>query len=97
MTRSTFIDNVSILVIENRLLFPLESILTSSTIANLDETNISDIVSEPSFIQAGRKVLQMESAKFQAAVDACARYNIGGLPEARSRGMLSFAVIKLPS
>ncbi|OQE86124.1 hypothetical protein PENNAL_c0022G00841 [Penicillium nalgiovense] len=63
----TFIDNVTILAIENRLLCTLEHIFTSRTVVGMDDHQIEEIAAEPLSIQAERKRLNEELNKLRKA------------------------------
>ena len=76
MALPTFIDNVQNLAIENCLLLPLENIFASSVINDMDESQIEDLASEPSFVQADRDMQQRELQKLQSALRACSQRSI---------------------
>ncbi|CRL28200.1 Interferon-induced Mx protein [Penicillium camemberti] len=72
----TFIDNVATLGIENCLLGPLSSILTSQTVNNMEDKQVQDIAAEPSYIVDERDRLTRELAKLQAGSRTLSKFNI---------------------
>ncbi|KAJ5952867.1 uncharacterized protein N7479_011280 [Penicillium vulpinum] len=72
----TFIDNVATLGIENCLLGPLGSILTSQTVNNMEDKQIQDLAAEPSSIVDERDRLTRELEKLQAGSRALSKFNI---------------------
>ncbi|KAJ5881784.1 uncharacterized protein N7529_000456 [Penicillium soppii] len=72
----TFIDNVATLGIENCLLDPLSSILTSQTINNLEDKQVQDLAAEPSSILDERERLIRELEKLQAGSRTLSKFNI---------------------
>lgn len=64
----TFVENVAILGIENCLLYPLQSIFTSETVNNMDDSKIRELASEPSFIQEERGRLTQELEKLETGL-----------------------------
>lgn len=61
-------ENVAILGIENCLLYPLQSIFTSETVNNMDDSKIRELASEPSFIQEERGRLAQELEKLETGL-----------------------------
>lgn len=81
----TFIDNVATLGIENCLLDPLQRIFTSLVINNMEEDQIRELATEPSFICEERDRLASELAKLQAGLRTLNIFNtqkpsLGGPP-----------------
>ncbi|RDK37608.1 dynamin family protein [Aspergillus phoenicis ATCC 13157] len=72
----TFVDNVATLGIENCLLDPLQRILTSQVINNLNDDQVRDLASEPSFISDERGRLASEVDKLQAGLRTLRTFNI---------------------
>ncbi|KAJ5899484.1 hypothetical protein N7495_004228 [Penicillium taxi] len=72
----TFVDNVATLGIENCLLGPLGSILTSQTINNMEDKQVQDLAAEPSFIADERAHLTWELEKLQAGSRTLSKFNI---------------------
>lgn len=62
--------------IENCLLGPLSSILTSQTVNNMEDKQVQDIAAEPSFIADERDRLTRELAKLQAGSRTLSKFNI---------------------
>ncbi|KAI2846347.1 hypothetical protein CBS147343_7510 [Aspergillus niger] len=72
----TFVDNVATLGIENCLLDPLQRILTSQVINNMDDDQVRELASEPSFISDERGRLASEVEKLQAGLRTLKTFNI---------------------
>ncbi|KAJ5604156.1 hypothetical protein N7537_007112 [Penicillium hordei] len=72
----TFIDNVATLGIENCLLGPLSSILTSQTVNNMEDKQVQEIAAEPSSIVDERDRLTRELEKLQAGSRTLSKFNI---------------------
>ncbi|KAJ5940356.1 hypothetical protein N7516_000524 [Penicillium verrucosum] len=72
----TFIDNVATLGIENCLLGPLSSILTSQTVNNMEDKQVQDIATESSSVVDERERLTRELEKLQAGSRTLSRFNI---------------------
>lgn len=72
----TFIDNVATLGIENCLLGPLSSILTSQTVNDMEDKQVQDIAAEPSSIVDERDRLTRELEKLQAGSRTLSKFNI---------------------
>ncbi|CAI7649160.1 unnamed protein product [Penicillium crustosum] len=72
----TFIDNVATLGIENCLLGPLGSILTSQTVNNMEDKQVQEIAAEPSYIVDERDRLTRELEKLQAGSRTLSKFNI---------------------
>ncbi|KAJ5312687.1 hypothetical protein N7508_003517 [Penicillium antarcticum] len=71
----TFIDNVATLGIENCLLGPLSSILTSQTINNMDDAQVQDLAAEPSSTVEERDRITRELEMLQAGSRALGKFN----------------------
>ncbi|KAJ5515924.1 hypothetical protein N7527_007484 [Penicillium freii] len=72
----TFIDNVATLGIENCLLGPLSSILTSQTVNNMEDKQVQEIAAEPSSVVDERDRLTRELEKLQAGSRTLSKFNI---------------------
>ncbi|KKZ63199.1 dynamin GTPase [[Emmonsia] crescens] len=75
MAIHTFIDNVSILVIENCLIHPLETILTPLSVHTMEDTEVERLAAEPPRVHADRQKYQLDLATLNAGLRACNRYN----------------------
>lgn len=74
----TFIDNVSILAIENCLLRPLEHIFTGQTVLDLDDADIRKIAAEPSTTQRDRERITEELEKLRKGRQALNAFSADG-------------------
>ncbi|GKZ24655.1 hypothetical protein AbraIFM66951_011926 [Aspergillus brasiliensis] len=72
----TFVDNIATLGIENCLLDPLQRILTSQVINNMDDNRVAELASEPFFISEERDRLASEVEKLQAGLRTLKSFNI---------------------
>ncbi|KAL7658742.1 hypothetical protein ACMYSQ_004844 [Aspergillus niger] len=72
----TFVDNVATLGIENCLLDPLQRILTSQVINNMNDDQVRELASEPSYISDERDRLASEVDKLQAGLRTLKTFNI---------------------
>ncbi|KLJ12918.1 dynamin GTPase [Blastomyces silverae] len=75
MALTTFIDNVAILVTENCLILPLESILTPLTINAMEEEEINRLAAEPTYVQRNREQLRSDLSKLNAALRICKHHS----------------------
>ncbi|KAL4881237.1 P-loop containing nucleoside triphosphate hydrolase protein [Aspergillus karnatakaensis] len=64
----TFVDNVATLGIENCLLYPLQRILNSQVVNNMEDHQIQDLATEPTYVTDDRKRLSLELEKLQAGL-----------------------------
>ncbi|RMJ24443.1 dynamin GTPase [Aspergillus sp. HF37] len=81
----TFVDNVATLGIENSLLDPLQRIFTCQVINNMEDDQVRELATEPSYIREERDRLMSELAKLQAGLRTLNIFNIqmpslGGRP-----------------
>jgi hypothetical protein len=71
----TFVDNVATLGIENCLLDPLQRILTSQIVNNMDDDQVRELSMEPPYIHEERQRLAKELDKLQAGLQAPRIFN----------------------
>jgi hypothetical protein len=64
----TFVDNIATLGIENCLLDPLQRILTSQVINNMQDDQVRELAEEPSYIREERDRLERELETLQAGL-----------------------------
>jgi hypothetical protein len=65
----TFIDNVTIQVIERHIVHGLEGIFSPLTVANMDEEEICGIASEPMSISRQRQYLEGRKKMLKEGLD----------------------------
>lgn len=64
----TFVDNVATLGIENCLLDPLERIFTSQVVNYMEDSQVRQIATEPSYISEERDRLKRELGNLQSGL-----------------------------
>ncbi|EFW18881.1 dynamin GTPase [Coccidioides posadasii str. Silveira] len=77
MARTTFIDNVAILVTENCLITPLQTIFTALTVSNMDDQEIRRLAAEPIYVQRNREQFRSELSRLNAALKVCKHHITG--------------------
>ncbi|KAI3331443.1 hypothetical protein HD806DRAFT_518465 [Xylariaceae sp. AK1471] len=70
----TFIDNVIVLAIENCLIKDLPTILTTSTVSQMEDDELQRLAAESADIQVERTELQTEYEALKKGLDLCKSY-----------------------
>jgi hypothetical protein len=86
-----FTEKTATLAIENCLLLPLETILTSKLVCGMGQEHIQRLVSEPASVDNDRQALRLEIDALEACLGICRRYikPVNLLKHKRSKGKLS--------
>ncbi|KAL3462370.1 dynamin family protein [Aspergillus heterothallicus] len=80
----TFVNNVATLGIENCLLRPLQGLLTSQVINNMDETRIQQLASEPAYVSQERDRLTDELKRLRLGLRTFTMYRPITVPFSRA-------------
>lgn len=85
----TFVNNVATLAIENCLVQPLQRMITSQVINDMDDKQIQELAAEPSYVSEERERLGKELKRLQAGLRTFNVYRPMTLP---SSGMPRFGI-----
>lgn len=77
----TFVNNVATLAIENCLVQPLQRMITSQVINDMDDKQIQELAAEPSYVSEERERLGKELKSLQAGLRTFNAYRPLTLPD----------------